>query len=263
MERPDMTTRPGQGMMPRPSAPGTPPWPGERNYQGEPGYRGEWADWVPRRPYDSAPEPEWEPEAEFVPEPAHFPEEDVFARMIDRSPKRPPIRRWAPALVASVAALAMTAAAFLYFRGDPAPQPTSANGPVPTAEPVAPATRCPAERVGNKIQGNGDGGTDSGPDAIFAFQYAYYVTRSAEQARAVVAPNASVPTVDAIQHGIDSIPAGTTHCVAISPGAFAGQYRVVITENRPGRDPMTYNAQLVSVARTGDRTLITGIAAAG
>ncbi|WP_141810129.1 hypothetical protein [Nocardia bhagyanarayanae] len=258
-----MTTRPGQGMMPRPAAPGTPPWPGAQNYHGEPGYRGEWADWVPRRPYDSAPEPEWEPEAEFVPGPAHFPEEDVFAAMIDRSPKRPPIRRWAPALVASVAALAMTAAAFLYFRGDPAPQPTAANGPVPTAEPVAPAARCPAERVGNKIQGNGDGGTDSGPDAIFAFQYAYYVTRSAEHARTVVAPNASVPTVEAIQHGIDSIPAGTTHCVAITPGAFAGQYRVVITENRPGRDPMTYNAQLVSVARAGDRTLITGIAAAG
>ncbi|WP_156095141.1 hypothetical protein [Nocardia lijiangensis] len=252
-----MTTRPGQGMIPRAAAPGTPPWPGEQNY------RGEWADRVPRRPYDSEPEPEWEPEAEFAPEPMHFPEEDVFARMIDRSPKRPPLRRWAPALIGSVAALAVTAAAFLYFRDDPAPQPTASNSPAPAAEPVVPASRCPAERVGNKIQGNGDGGTDSGPGAIFAFQYAYYVTRSAEQVRAVVAPNASVPTVNDIQHGIDSIPAGTTHCVAITPGAFAGQYRVVITENRPGRDPMTYNAQLVSVARTGDRTLITSIAAAG
>ncbi|MEV0033237.1 hypothetical protein [Nocardia sp. NPDC050793] len=251
-----MTTRPGRSMMPRATAPGTPPWPGEQ-------YRGDRPGGEPRRPYDFAREPEWEPEAEFVPEPVHFPEEDVFARMIDRSPKRPPLRRWAPALIGSVAALAVTAAAFQYFRGGPAPQPTAANTPAPTIEPmVVPASRCPAERVGNKIQGNGDGGTDSGPAAIFAFQYAYYVTRSAEQARTVVAPNASVPTVEAIQHGIDSIPAGTTHCVAITPGAFAGQYRVVITETRPGRDPMTYNAQFVSVARAGDRTLITSIAAA-
>lgn len=192
-----------------------------------------------------------------------FPEEDVFARMIDRSPKRGPWLRWAPVVLGCLAAVALVAAATIFLRdsGDPRQASTVEAAPSGTGD-ATPATQCPAERVGDRIQGNGSGGTDSGPAVIFAFQYAYYVQRSAELARALVAQNASVPTDAEIQQGIDSVPVGTTHCVAINPGAFADQYRVVVTEHRPGRTPVSYNPQLVSVADEGGRTLITSISAA-
>src|SRR5690606_15156308 len=43
-----------------------------------------------------------------------FPEEDVFARMIDRSPKRGPWLRWAPIVLGCLAAIALVAAATLF-----------------------------------------------------------------------------------------------------------------------------------------------------
>jgi hypothetical protein len=104
------------------------------------------------------------------------------------------------------------------------------------------------------------GGTTSGPDAVLAFQYAYYVDRSGEQARAAVAPDATVSPAAAIQRGIDSIPVGTTHCVRIVTIAD-NRYSVEITEYRPGGAPATYNRQTVTTAVVGGRTLITGIAA--
>jgi len=192
-----------------------------------------------------------------------FPEEDVFARMIDRSPKRGPLLRWAPVVLGCLAAVALVAAATIFLRDGGTPQQASTVEAAPSgAGDASPATQCPAERVGNRIQGNGSGGTDSGPAVIFAFQYAYYVQRSADLARAMAARDAAVPTDAEIQQGIDSVPVGTTHCVAINPGAFAGQYRVVVTEHRPGQAPVSYNPQLVSVADEGGRTLITSISAA-
>lgn len=230
-----------------------------RAAQAATGYGSGPASGSPSGPPSDPPEAPRRPESEF--QPTSFPEEDVFTRMIDRSPKRGRVRRWAPALIASIGALALTGGA-LTFLGSDDPAPTSSSAPAPAAEPAPAAAPCAFERVGDRFQGNIEGGTDSGPSAIFAFQHAYYVTRSAELARAVVAPNASVPTAEAIQTGIDSIPAGTTHCVTITPGSFAGQFRVVVTEKRPDSAATTYNPQLVSVARTGDRTLITGIAPA-
>jgi hypothetical protein len=155
----------------------------------------------------------------------------------------------------------LLSAALVQFRGDPAPTAASSPTDVPASATI-PATQCPSEEVGNRIQGNGAGGGDSGPAVILAFQYAYYVTRSSEQARAVVAPDAAVSSLADIQHGIDTIPAGTTHCVTITPGASVGQYLVQISEQRPNARSVAYNAQLVTTARAGGKTLITGISAA-
>ncbi|MFE7799148.1 hypothetical protein [Nocardia sp. NPDC057440] len=235
--------------------------------RGRPGddYRGDWSEWAHRLPAE--PEP---PTAAYAPGYADD-EDDVFARLIDRSRVRrrwyqlpKGSRRWMPALLASLGAAALLTAALVQFRAAPAPTPTAASSPADTpVSATIPATRCPAEKVGNRIQGNGAGGVDSGPAAIFAFQYAYYVTRSSEQARAVVAPNAAVSSAADIQHGIDTIPAGTTHCVTITPGAFVGQYLVRVSEQRPNALlPVAYNAQLVTTARTSGHTLITGISAA-
>ncbi len=179
-----------------------------------------------------------------------------------RAARGPARNRVLPVLLGTAGAAALAAAAYVQFAvigGDEASPPVAAApattaSAAPTADP-----HCPAERTGSTVQGNGSGGTDSGPDAIFGFQHAYYVARSGEQARALVAPDAAVPPAPDIQRGIDTIPAGTTHCVRITPGAFVGQYTVVVTEHRPGSAPLAYNPQLVTTIRIGNRTLITGI----
>ncbi len=170
--------------------------------------------------------------------------------------------RLLPVLLGVAGVAALGTAAYVQFAVVGAGESsTAANPPTSRAPEVPPAAdpNCPAERIGNTVQGNGPGGTGSGTDAIFGFQHAYYVTRSGEQTRTVVAPDAAVPPAADIQHGIDTIPAGTTHCIQITPGAFVGQYTVVVTEHRPGSAPLGYNPQLVTTMRIGDRTLITGI----
>ncbi|MGW5382686.1 hypothetical protein [Nocardia sp. NPDC003963] len=259
-------------------------------------YEGSWSDWVARANTDSAdirpgeepatvrspvadPGPA-APAAETDHDPAPPPadsspagaRERLRRRLTPPEPATPePVRAEAPAGgrkravpillgVAGVAALGTAAyVQFVVVGGEETRSPVAA-APSATA-PAAPGTdpHCAAERIGNTVQGNGPGGTESGPEAIFGFQHAYYVARSGEQARALVAADAAVPPAADIQRGIDSIPAGTTYCVRIDPGAFVGQYTVAITEFRPGTAPLEYNPQLVTAMRIGDRTLITGI----
>ncbi len=248
MDRPEMSARPGYDR-------GN-PYGAERPPQAPSGedYRGEWAAWVDRpaeQPAEPAPPREAEPDLY----------EDQFSGLIDRSPAPRTAWRWALPLFATLGIAALALVAYLLV-GAGGPDTQSA-APAPSAQntaPAAPAAQCPAERVGNRIQGNGVGGFDSGPAVIFAFQHAYYVERSGEQVRATTTADAAVQAADAIQRGIDSIPAGTTHCVAISPAAFAGQYIVVVTEYRPGQQPVTYNPQIVTTTKDGERTLISAIA---
>ncbi|WP_433575479.1 hypothetical protein [Nocardia brasiliensis] len=119
---------------------------------------------------------------------------------------------------------------------------------------------CPTEHAATIVRGAEKGSTATGPDAIMAFQYAYYVERSGERARQAVADDATVSPAATIQRGIDTIPAGTTHCVRIVTIAD-NRYSVEVTEYRPGGVPATYNKQTVTTAVIDGRTLITGIAA--
>ncbi|NUS92418.1 MAG: hypothetical protein HOQ36_08385 [Nocardia sp.] len=261
-------------------------------------YEGSWSDWVARTsgeaadtPPDAepdlytAPDPEpgtdpadtgdaagHEPAATAEPSPPASARERLRRRLTPPEGSAPePARATAPApgrrralpvLLGVAGAAALGAAAYVQFAvvgGEEtrSPAATAPSATVPSAAGADP--HCAAERVGNSVQGNGAGGTDSGPEAIFGFQHAYYVARSGEQARALVAADAAVPPAADIQRGIDGIPAGTTHCVRITPGAFVGQYTVAVTEYRPGSAPLGYNPQLVTTMRIGDRTLITGI----
>lgn len=119
---------------------------------------------------------------------------------------------------------------------------------------------CPTERTGDVVRGAEPGGTGSGPDAIMWFQHSYYVDRSAERAREVVAPDANLPPAAVIQRGIDSVPAGTAYCVRVAR-AGDSRYSVEVTEQRPGGAPATYDRQTVTTEVVGGRTLITGITA--
>jgi hypothetical protein len=135
--------------------------------------------------------------------------------------------------------------------------PTAAV-PAPTSQPAAiSAQGCEQRRTSDVVSGTDPGGTGSGPDAILAFERAYYVQRSGFAARAVVADDATVPPAEQIQRGIDRMPAGTRYCVQITR-AGDGQWEVRLTQQRPGEDPRTFT-QIVTTRTDASRTLITAI----
>ncbi|MFQ6397155.1 hypothetical protein ACLMAJ_27300 [Nocardia sp. KC 131] len=187
-------------------------------------------------------------------------------------------------LVVAVVLLGAAAAGVLLLlrsssdRGAAEPTPSSMHFAIGTAQPnevgagpnyatrpqpgtgAGAADACPTEREERIVRSAESGGTTSGPDAVLSFQYGYYVERSGERAREVVAPEAAVSPASVIQRGIDSIPVGTTHCVRVVT-ITESRYLVEITEYRPGGVPATYNKQTVTTAVVDGRTLITGIAA--
>ncbi|MFD3744129.1 hypothetical protein [Nocardia sp. NPDC058633] len=229
-------------------------------------FTGGWSDWVA----DPAPGPDDDYDAELVqfPWPEAAADEYDDARVLEPSgalrASRKRQRAW---VVLAVSVLVLIVAAtgvfFLLFGrgGDNAARhatpPLHFTAGNLTADT---AGSCPTERTDIVLRSAEAGGTDSGPDAVLAFQYAYYVSRSGEQARAVVAPDADVSPAAVIQRGIDTIPVGTTHCVRITTVA-ADRFTVEVTEFRPAGAPATYTKQSVRTALVGDRTLITGIAA--
>ncbi|MGK8520234.1 hypothetical protein ACRS6B_01080 [Nocardia asteroides] len=151
--------------------------------------------------------------------------------------------------------------------------PPRAAGTAPTASastsrlepPWAIATPgCEQKRTADVISGTDPGGTGNGPDAIFAFEYAYYAERSGYRARAVVAPDAAVSSADQIQRGINQVPVGTRYCVQISRAGDGpdGQARweVKLTQQFPDEEPNTFT-QFITTRTGTDQTLITAITA--
>ncbi|MEV6391683.1 hypothetical protein [Nocardia xishanensis] len=132
---------------------------------------------------------------------------------------------------------------------------TAAPPPVTTSA----AGGCPSARDGNMTRGNGVGGTDSGPDAILGFQYAFYVERSGERVRKFVAPDAvNISTGEVIQKAIDElIPKGTTHCLWMFEVA-PGTYEVDLREHRPDGSTIVYKQTVTTVEKDG-KTLVSSI----
>ncbi|WP_135235351.1 hypothetical protein [Nocardia sp. CS682] len=134
------------------------------------------------------------------------------------------------------------------------------------AQPAAIATQgCEQKRTADSVSGTDPGGTANGPDAILAFEYAYYVERSGYRARAVVADNAIVSPAEQIQRGINQIPVGTRYCVQITRTRDGddglAHWEVKLTQQYPGEQPKTFT-QLITTRTIASRTLITAIASA-
>lgn len=239
-------------------------------------FTGGWSDWVAGR----APGPDDDYIAPRAGELVQFPwPEDDYdhgpagrsargSRALRQEARNHPSTRRARVVAVLIVAVVLLAgaavAAILLLRS---------SGDRGAAAPVGPSMRftaasvqsrgiadCPTERGDRIVRSAEPGGTDSGPDAILAFQYAYYVERSGERVRAVVAPDSTISPAATIQHGIDTIPVGTTHCVRIQT-ITENRYSVEVTEYRPGGAPATYNKQTVTTAVVGGRTLVTGVAA--
>lgn len=140
-----------------------------------------------------------------------------------------------------------------------APATTSAATTSQTPTSVAPQSWCSPSTEAGVVRGSGPGGTGSGPDAILAFDHAYYVERNGAKARALLVSDAQVKsaTAEELQAGIDTVPAGTEHCVEIratEPNTFA-----VTLEQRYLDGSRVSGRQIVKVTDVGGRTLITSI----
>ncbi|MEU8894530.1 hypothetical protein [Nocardia sp. NPDC048505] len=138
-----------------------------------------------------------------------------------------------------------------------AAQPSAATSPWGHATTGCQKTRTPGAAVGAE-----PGSTASAVDAIFGFEWAYYVDRSAAKARAYTAPDAKIPPAETIQKGIDQQPRGTKYCVYLTQADKDGYlWNVELHEKWPGDgEPQKYG-QTIATARFGDRTLITAIMA--
>ncbi|PKV98952.1 hypothetical protein ATK86_0988 [Nocardia fluminea] len=129
--------------------------------------------------------------------------------------------------------------------------------------PPAHATEfaCPHERSTGVVTGSGPGDTTSGPAAILGFNHAYYVDRSAEQARRFLTADSVIATGDRLQTGIDAAPADTRHCVSISPlttGGESARWSVTVAEFRPSTEPWIAR-QTVTTRTVDEVTLISEI----
>lgn len=188
-------------------------------------------------------------------------EDNPFVSAVLEQP-RPHRRLYAGAGIAVVvAAIAIGLIVWLATRSsgssgpDAAPAVTSTtSGPTPA--PVAGA--CPSTVHGATTTGNTAGGVDSGPAAIMAFDYGYYVKRSGQAAREVVAADARVGTAAEIQSGIDKLAPGTTHCLRITSRGD-GLWGVELTQIPPhGGAPVVIKQQIQTI-ESGGRTWISSI----
>ncbi|MFE2999755.1 hypothetical protein ACFXG4_32740 [Nocardia sp. NPDC059246] len=102
----------------------------------------------------------------------------------------------------------------------------------------------------------GPGDPASVTGVIAAFEYAYYQQRSADAALALVTPEAGLAR-DPLTAGIASIPAGTMHCVAITPIADATA-NVHLVELHPDHTRTDY-LQVINLRRTPAGLLIDNI----
>ncbi|GAA4825262.1 hypothetical protein [Tomitella cavernea] len=97
------------------------------------------------------------------------------------------------------------------------------------------------------------GDVRSGVGVIRALEHAYYVARDGAAVRALIADGTpAAGPAETIQAGIDTIPPGTTYCLAesqVSPTLYA----VSVTEHRPGGDTVDYE-QTFQVRKAPDGT---------
>ncbi|MFC9871736.1 hypothetical protein [Nocardia salmonicida] len=107
------------------------------------------------------------------------------------------------------------------------------------------------------VTGSGPGDTTSGPAAILGFNHAYYVDRSVEYARRFLTSDSAITTGDRLQTGIDAVPAGTRHCMSISPlntNGESARWAVTVAEFRPGTE--RWIARQTVTTRTVDGAIL-------
>ena len=160
---------------------------------------------------------------------------------------------------ATTAAQGVAARPVAPLPSSPAPNNPAPSSPAPGGQSATfAADGCEQRRTADVVSGTDPGGTRNGPDAILAFQRAYYVQRSGFAARAVVADDANVPPPEQIQRGINQVPVGTRYCVQVTRAGQEGQWEVRLTQQEPGAQPRAFT-QVVTTHTLAQRTLISAI----
>lgn len=136
-----------------------------------------------------------------------------------------------------------------------APDPATASQSAPASAAADPNADCPTATTGNVTTGRDAGNFTSGPGAIKAYDYAFYVTRSGADARAAGAPTANMGSPADLQASINKVPTGTRHCLRIVDNG-GGLFDVTLTETPPGGGVPTIYQQRFQTTDIGGRTLI-------
>lgn len=203
----------------------------------------------------------------------------VLSRLSDYKDNDPEHRRRSPTgfIVGAVIAVIVTAVVFLLAAGGEARDHELASWPsqthvtslpaFPTTAPTSPGVLdCPQVLGSFASSGTWAGDRDSGQGVVFAFQAAYYTAREGQQAADLFSNNPSpdpdappLPDAQTIQAGIDSIPLGTQYCVQIEATDIDDQWRVVVTEQRPGQKAIPYAPSLVRTETADGQAVITSM----
>lgn len=127
------------------------------------------------------------------------------------------------------------------------PSKATSSSPSASTSPsgAAGSAVCPSGQQGVVVTGNGPGDTESTAGVVLAFQYAYYVERSADAAFRFTAADSAFRNKSKLQEGIDSVPTGTLHCLKITPKGDTSA-TVEVTESRPGVAPQVFRLEAVT-----------------
>lgn len=98
------------------------------------------------------------------------------------------------------------------------------------------------EQINKAYVGNQNGNHEAnGTGAILAFDYAYYVKRSGEEAIKYFNPDVKAYNASTVQTGIDKVSQGTKYELSITPKVIGEDYDVKLKLMVPGYDPIVYN----------------------
>ncbi|WP_433574916.1 hypothetical protein [Nocardia brasiliensis] len=167
-------------------------------------------------------------------------------------------RRWLWAGVAAVLTASVAGIGFAL-----APDHSNRREAVPLSQTAAPRSSATVAKapactgLSGATVSDGAGDTRSPAGVIVAFEHAYYVRRDAGAALALVAAEAGL-VGDALAAGIASIPAGTTHCVAVTPLTDSTAVEVHLVERHPDGTRTDY-LQLINVRTDEHGAVITNI----
>ncbi|MBB5916877.1 hypothetical protein BJY24_005789 [Nocardia transvalensis] len=180
------------------------------------------------------------------------------------APDRPSRRALLPRRGWIVLAATATATTVLVAGGALAAHHPESRTAIPARTATPPTTSAAAAGgacagLAGTVVTDGAGDTSSVTTIVAAFDYAYYRLRSAEAALRLVAPEAAMAP-DALAAGIASIPAGTTHCVAVTP-IDPATAAVHVAEVHPDRQRVDYLQLVNTRPADGGGVLITNIQA--
>lgn len=192
--------------------------------------------------------------------PAPAPSSDLFTSIPNAaspSTRRKPLVL-AGSAVAVLAVVGVVVAALFAGSGDEAATEAVSPPSASIAPSAASPDDCEPSVTATRTIGNGPGNQDSGPGAILAFNYGYYVKRDARAARAVTWENAT-QDAPAMQKFIDSVPKGTQHCLTIDDRGN-GLYALKITVFEPGALAPKVIPQLIRTAEIEGKIWIVEVA---